>query len=365
MNPFRSTCYSPILCGFLVVFLLQESIAVLQSLHEAGTTILSRRGCTSIVPKRNLKSKHRIIGVHQQQILGINDKAWPPFPFNLLLPKRQQAQEQDSPTFESKSKMSSTTTRIPIGVDLFFRYCASRGKMYSRQIQSVASSLVVHLPPAAPPLVLLALLPVEKQQTNAAIILHRFSRRIALTCLGVSVISWAHCELRKNKRLTPLPLRVNSLSTMTDEWSTVLPPFLPEALHPPTKMPTTNYSSQLLQNPVNNNNLLNSIPPEGISSSSNQSMLVFQKWQSQILQTTKNAPQTLAATCQEWQRLRIVRRNERLEKRRLEIYEQLVAFQSLKREIQANHQGKQEQPTSSCPLGWALVRFVFFFFRWC
>jgi hypothetical protein len=98
-------------------------------------------------------------------------------------------------------------------------------------------------------------------------------------------------------------------------------------------------------------------------------MLVFQKWQSQILQTTKNAPQTLAATCQEWQRLRIVRRNERLEKRRLEIYEQLVAFQSLKREIQANHQGKQEQPTSSCPLGWALVRFVFFFFAgvkgWC
>lgn len=352
-----SACYSPIFCILIIVFLQKESIAVLQSLHDAGTIKMSRQvRSTSSASKRILNRRHRILGVHQQQILGISDKAWPPFPFNLL--KRKQAEEQDTSTFESQPKMSSTTTRIPIGADLFFRYCVSRGKIYSRQIQSIASSLVVHLPPAAPPLVLLALLPVEQQQTNAAKILHTFSRRMALTCLGVSVISWAHCELRKNKRLTPLPLRVNSLSTMADEWSTVLPPFLPEALYAPKQMQTTNHSSQLLQQPTHNNNFT-PLSPEGISSSnSNQSMLAFQKWQSQILQTTKNAPRTLAATCQEWQRLRIMRRAERLEKKRLEIYEQLVAFQNVKREIQANHLGKQEQPINGRPLGWALVRFV-------
>lgn len=347
--------------GILTILICKESFAVLphSSIHGIGGTSVRRRGCTNTQKRNQKANKPRSSSRSQRQLIDISNKAWPPFPFNLLNTRKQREQQQDdSSSPKSEGKKIGTTITLPGGADLFFNYCLSRGKIGLRQLQSAASSLALHLPPAAPPLVLLGLLPVEKQQTSAAV-LHRFSQRLALTCLGISVISWAHCELRKNQRLTPLPLRFNSMLTTADEWSTVLPPFLPEAVTLPTMVTNMNYTTQQQVSIDIDNGTLPSA--EGLISTTNQSMLSFQNWQRQIFQKTKRAPQTFAATCQEWQRLRIMRRNERLQRRRLDIYEQLVAFQNLKRTkpwLLEGRQAEGEEAFDRNPLGWALVRFM-------
>ena len=294
---------------------------------------------------------------NQKQLL--KNKAWPPFPFNLL--QLQRASPEDVPS-------SSISSTIPSGADIFFQYLRNRGKIGIRQVQSVASSLAIHLPPAAPPLVLLALMPVTRPDPQLAVTgilvpLHTFAQRAALTFLGISAISWAHCEFRKNKRLTPLPLKFNMALTTIDEWATVLPPFLPE--QPVRPLMTTDCMQQqnqperkIIENHKSN---YTSSSLVAVGSPNQHTMQLFQKWQQQIFEKTKKAPRTFTATFQEWQRLRMLRQSERLDKKRRDIYEQLIAFQRIKggKPWLGKGQIHADESVATSPLGWALVsRFV-------
>ena len=292
----------------------------------------------------------------------INNKAWPPFPFNLLT-RRSPNQNMKAAQGVIAAKPTPTASNYMSGAQLFYRYFLTKAKVGLRQFQTVASSASNHLPPAAPPLILLALLPVNKRIPGAAAaatttltpevnLLQQFAKRMALGSLGISAISWAHCELRKNKRLAPLPLNVQ----FTDEWATVLPPFLPEKKSPPVLESITSKRES-----VPTEQLLSVAQQQSTNTTlaSQHALRLFLKWQRQIQSDLIKAPQTFASTCQEWKGMRQGRRYEREEKKRIEIMEELVAFQSLKKKIPMGHDGQVGVGgVESLPLGWALVSFL-------
>lgn len=86
--------------------------------------------------------------------------------------------------------------------------------------------------------------------TNVLPFANDIARKLALVSLGVAILSWADHEVRKKKRLTPLPLFYYSTTllqpnggssggggddtriiTTRDLKQIVLPPFLPEEVH--------------------------------------------------------------------------------------------------------------------------------------
>jgi short chain dehydrogenase len=143
-------------------------------------------------------------------------------------------------------------------------------RVAARNIQEVGSQLWYHLPPGAPPLLLLASWPHRHQQlldaatattaaaatatTTAAaaapaimtkktvipLLSNPFVRSIALSAAGLAFISWGHAELRQKRRLTALPLP----ERYRDINRAVLPPFLPAAVAiPPPPTPPSWYFS--------------------------------------------------------------------------------------------------------------------------
>ena len=205
---------------------------------------------------------------------------WPPWPFNLLTKTHYRntnininTNTNNDPTQAhvnnsmGSSNSNNNSNNSQSGAQLLTSYLRLKAKGGFEQMQQVGSALSFHLPPAAPPLILLAILPTTKTPTattkivnvvekSASVIkakvpkgpkvnananaiasssglgfmpnLAILSKQLALSSLAIAVLSWADYEVRKKKRLTPLPLS----HQFRDIRKALLPPFLPEQLPP-------------------------------------------------------------------------------------------------------------------------------------
>lgn len=153
-------------------------------------------------------------------------QAWPPWPFNLLTrPKPVMMPMNGSPN-EVQAVQNEDYENLP-GIHRLSKFIKVKARGSLVQMQQMGSALSFHLPPAAPPLLLLALLPAKQNPSSIiAPQIHSIAQKAALTSLSIAVLSWADYEVRKKKRLTPLPLS----DQYRDIRKAILPPFLPEEL---------------------------------------------------------------------------------------------------------------------------------------
>lgn len=295
-----------------------------------------------------------------------NTSLWPPWPFSLLTRRRR----INSSTISSKSGISISNQS---GIGLFFAYLREKGKVSFHQISMMGSALSFHLPPAGPPIILLALLPsiptmtvidpatnlpksVSKSMLQR---LHSLSRKFALASLGVTVLSWAEYEVRKKKRLTPLPL------VHRDIRNTILPPFLPEQSEDIFEMSSTNFEQE----------------EQHVMEKMNTSDF-FQDGKIDFPNLTKNLsnvykthnPDTMLNS---WRKIRALKQRDEYELKRRKILDELLVLQQLKKErnrrweakkksileninngiggINNNSANNGKKQVSEKPLGYALV----------
>lgn len=295
-----------------------------------------------------------------------NTSLWPPWPFSLLSRKRRTS----GSTISSKSGISISNQS---GIGLFFAYLREKGKVSFHQISMMGSALSFHLPPAGPPILLLGLLPsiptttVMDPVTNLpkpvskSILqrLHSLSRKFALASLGVTVLSWAEYEVRKKKRLTPLPL------VYRDIRNAILPPFLPEQSEDIFEMSSTNFEEE----------------EQHVMEKMNASDF-FQDGKIDFPNLTKNLsnvykthnPDTLLNS---WRKIRAMKLRDEYELKRRKILDELLVLQQLKKErnrrweakkksileninngigsISNNYDNNGKKQIAEKPLGYALV----------
>ena len=273
-----------------------------------------------------------------------NSSWWPPFPFNMILPKAKKAkEEQDTTTAMSSS--SRDRDAILVG-----KYLVAKSRVAFRQFQSVASSYSMHVPPAVAPLVVLALLPIARTPATTVPPIHSACKRVAIGSLGLSVFSWAHCELRKVQRLTPLPLTVE----FTDDFSMVLPPFLPESVSAPPDFQSNDQD-------LPSTNMISPFDQITTTTANNTTSWQMQRMRQFTNQFIIKTPQSMSNSWRDWQQRRIAQKHRMLFDRRNKIMEELIAFQALKkniptkRPIPSNRQQNLFNETTVPPLGWALV----------
>jgi short chain dehydrogenase len=217
-------------------------------------------------------------------------KFWPPWPFAMLHHHGKEEEEDDhgqvlagsttnaagangdnsqATTTGTTSGQRRTTTRPSMDyysslVTHVWSRSRRSARVAARNIQEVGSQLWYHLPPGAPPLLLLAswphrhplLLPplpttivldattaaapaIMKKTVVIPLLSNPFVRSIALSAAGLAFISWGHAELRQKRRLTALPLP----ERYRDINRALLPPFLPAAIAIPPPMPPLYYST--------------------------------------------------------------------------------------------------------------------------
>ena len=230
---------------------------------------------------------------------------------------------------------------------------------------SVSSDLSFHLPPAAPPLLLIALLPSRQAASDAvakasgAIVRKSsFARRVSLTSLGVAIVSWAHYEIRQQKRLVPLPLR----EEYRDYKKALLPPFLPEALPPledssaglaaaDEQMEAAETDEEIAQRRAKLRKEMGS--DDALLSDDVRSRI---KRELEYLYRAAPKPDTVVPTLQELLKKRMVRARREEDIRRKAVVEELLALQALKKISRKKNGGsKQNIDENEAPLGYALV----------
>jgi len=248
-------------------------------------------------------------------------------------------------------------------------------------MQQFGSALSFHLPPAAPPLILLALLPtklkpmemvtvpgvVDNINTNTAssmassmatartFLPNAIAKKLALASLGIAVLSWADYEVRKKKRLTPLPL----VEQYKDIRKAVLPPFLPEQL-PPIELDPVLGGSWSESESENENNGKGS----GSDSDSGNGIIIREEEEEQtkiaeeveklqlfdaegnfdvnipalkrsihkLYQAAAPKPQRVNTLIQSWKRMNRLRQREEADLKRRKIMDELLILQQLKKQ---------------------------------
>lgn len=256
---------------------------------------------------------------------------WPPWPFSLLSRRRR----TNTSTISSKSGISLSNQS---GIGLFFAYLREKGKVSFHQISMMGSAVSFHLPPAGPPLILLGILPsvptitvmdgatnlpnpVSKSMLQR---LHSLSRKFALASLGVTVLSWAEYEVRKKKRLTPLPLVYRDIRNV------ILPPFLPEKSDDIFEMSPSDFEEE----------------EEQVMEKLNASDF-FQDGKIDFPNLTKNLsnvykthnPDTLLSS---WRKIRMMKQRDEYELKRRKILDELLVLQQLKKERNRRWEAKKK-----------------------
>jgi short-subunit dehydrogenase len=271
-------------------------------------------------------------------------KAWPPWPLSLLTSEKE---------LSSPDQDTATTYEYPSAGALFWSYFKQRARVGVRQIQEVGSQLWFNLPPAAPPLILLASIPRTIIQENKEvgdaisrrvipILSNGFARNLALTWLGLAVMSWAHTEVHRKRKLTPLQLNVSSRSVS----QVFLPPYLPEEVPEP--------EIEALQLVEESRQETNQEQEESNGPESYLRSIVNPKLRKHLnhLSELPN-PQTFRSTIREWGRVRDARKREAAKVRRLLIFDELIALQALKR-LRSQKKFRQDGIVDAKP-GYALV----------
>lgn len=258
---------------------------------------------------------------------------WPPWPFNLLRRKPQQGGMQ-SPDVAVTEKSSSS------GAYLFWSFTKESARIGLLNLREIGSQLWYHLPPGAPPLILWASLPrttvmyapesgVEFTKTIVPLLSNPFARTVALTGLGLAIMSWAHYEVHHRRRLTALPLS----DSFRDIRRAVLPPFLPEE-------EMVGYLENIPEDVDDDDDEEDSRVKEMLLKTTSENATSSRLHKFYRMSRRTRGPGNLQRTLREWRRIKGARKQERRNARRLSILNQLLALQTLKQK--ANTRRKQQ-----------------------
>ena len=287
-------------------------------------------------------------------------RMWPPWPFNLL----DGDARRDSGTTPSPSHQSDASEALT-RVTLLWDFLTQSAQAGLRNMQYATSQLLFHLPPAAPPLILAACLPQHRILERGAqvvtetqvphvlgtyvipLVSDPFARNMALTFLGLAVMSWSHSQIHRKRLLTPLPLAPELL----DVNRAILPPFLPEE-EPLEYLESERTAMEGDEDFLDDQFLTKS----GLSS---------------LLQVNPFSdgaqnPRTLQTTWNRWREMRLRRQRSQRNANRLAIMDQLITIQELRNrksvkggaKTNANpsrHQKDRETEAEFSQMGYALV----------
>ena len=316
---------------------------------------------------------------------------WPPWPFNLL--KKPQNRNSNSNNDSTQTRFKNSSNNNLSGAQLLTSYLRLKAKGGFEQMQQVGTALSFHLPPAAPPLILLAILPTAAHSTKLLNVVEKsassvnaninaiasssgattfmpnlsiLSKQLALSSLSIAVLSWADCEVRKKKRLTPLPLS----RQYRDIRKTILPPFLPEQLPPLSLDPLLKESSssssstssmeprQKLANVLSDAAIQSNVKSfksqktgRSIDTNTSTSDKIDENDSDEIMiQNLDNLdnlkrsihklyekapkPQRLQVILQSWKKMNHIRQREEMDMKRQKIVEELLLLKEIKRRQQ-------------------------------
>jgi short-subunit dehydrogenase len=326
-------------------------------------------------------------------------KMWPPWPLSLLQRENGNGDGNyqkgsgsgaavkgggNSEDNDSSTAVVTASNTYPSAAAVALAWCTQRARIGIRQLEEVGSSLWFHLPPTLPPLLLVASLPrkvIGQDPTTVRTILPIFSdpfaRTLVLGGLGVAVLSWAHQELNRKKKLTPLglPYRESSVSRV------FLPPFLPEMVPEPEiealqKQQSTGTSSRDVEpqtlgddsdvddDPEDSSQIFSMLNPRlrkhlsDIYESTPLSMGGGGNGNSHTTDTGErtNNPLRQHGFFREWKRTREVRKREAAKIRRATIFDELVALQAIKRRsARRARQSRKGGGADTASPGFALV----------
>lgn len=273
---------------------------------------------------------------------------WPPWPFNLL-------QSQGSSSSEDGGTTVGTAEAAPLGQGMgpaasllmtFLQKSAHAGLL---NLQYMSSQLLFHLPPASPPLLLLACIPQHRKvqqllspsttmgtaesharMWTVPLTSDPFVRTIALSCLGLAVLSWAHSQVHRLNAMTPLPIAPE----FQDVHRAVLPPFLPEEEHHRFLE-----DERLLEDALDSDSLSETALPTYF-----QSMLQWNPFGDGRNSAVDGG--RLRGALRAWRQEREARRMDRHNAHRIAVMDQLLALQSLKRKSAERRKGKKSKSRS-------------------
>jgi short chain dehydrogenase len=274
---------------------------------------------------------------------------WPPWPFNML----QRTDLNDILDEDGRSRSKSPPNTVLFRL---FHFAKTSTKVGIRNAQEFGSQLWFHSPPAIPPLILYALWPyrtrvlVSTSTTNAADVVisenvlyktilplwsNGWVRNGVLFTSALAIASWAHAEIHRKRKLTPLPLLYNDLLRAE------LPPFLPEQVS--TYVVPTNagalFSANMVQEDGESGSsaLTTPLPTDGDDVNSDEGILANlspRRWRRHFLQFRNDIaprPFTLRNRFRDWQRMQQIYKAEQKNAHRLAIYEELILWQQATR----------------------------------
>jgi hypothetical protein len=289
---------------------------------------------------------------------------WPPWPFNLIQSSTTTTTttttESTSPSPSSVSALqtrpSSSSSSSFSMASLLWTFGYQTLQASVRNIQEIGFQLWFHVPPAAPPLIVLASIPQRcgTTTTNSRIIpiwSNPFVRNMVLSSFGLAILSWAHSEWTRRRKLTLLPLS----SRYIDMNRVVLPPFLPEAV-------TTPYFQAIQEqaDEDDDDDDEEDENPRDISSSEGPSpkhprrrktravlpSRLQRHWK--LLRGKVPKPKSLASALRDWRNMRQVQKSERKNAHRLLIYDELLAIQTLKKKADRRQEQHHQQQQRNC-----------------
>mmetsp|Transcript_18615 Transcript_18615/g.21495 ORF Transcript_18615/g.21495 Transcript_18615/m.21495 type:complete len:856 (-) Transcript_18615:3-2570(-) len=345
--------------------------------HSGMSTNANKQTQQALLLSTNLfrkKQISKVVNVNQEKVIGFEKEqcnensqntptissasassVWPPWPFSLLnKQKEQQYESQVGAGGMMSTRTSDTHTRTAA---LFFTYLRRRARLGLQQIQHAASAVSLHLPPASPIIVLLAILPTKQRTiledaattaidaagkviTISPPLSLRIARKLALASLAVAVLSWADYEIRKNKYLTPLPLVYHDLKKV------VLPPFLPENVDVNVDdEKVAKEAAGKVNEVVNEDTKQHSDQALSDTSASTSTYLsdhTHTQSMKQNLEIICKAiqPETFTGVVKSWNQMNTMRRKQEEQNKRNKIFNQLVVIQDLKRKKRFEAQKK-------------------------
>jgi len=300
---------------------------------------------------------------------------WPPWPFSLLDRNNNNNNNNinNSQSSSIVSRGSSTASDFQTGATLFVAYTRQRARIGLSQIQQVGSAMSFHLPPASPPLLLLAILPIPKPPpvieaaTTATTTIglqytiNTLARKLAITSLGVSVLTWIEYEVRRKRRLTPLPLRLIGGDSINSSnlRRILLPPFLPEALPPLEEDDVLNGEILTGSNEEEEEEDMNDEDVTELMEEDddfpNNVIALKRRMRNMYQSTKKNKKKKRSSFPATWRKMRRIRKRDELEMNRNVIMNELLTLQALNKNTM-NRRKRNEDPLSNPPpLGYALV----------
>jgi len=303
---------------------------------------------------------------------------WPPWPFSLL-DRNNNSQHGESSSIVNRG-ISSTASDFQTGAALFAAYTRQRARVGLQQIQQVGSALSFHLPPASPPILLLAVLPIAKplpiiEQATATTTtigiqytINTIARKLAIASLGLSVLTWIEYEVKRKRRLTPLPLRLlgGGDGSTSNYRRIVLPPFLPEPLPPLEEddvlnngeiLPGEDDEEEDIDDDDDDDELMEEEEDDD-DDFRNNVIALKRKMRRMYKSATTTSKKKSSSFSSTWRRMRRNRRRELADMNRNVIMNELLTLQALTKNNRRNQQRTNDPSNSNPqqpPLGYALV----------